>query len=93
MKDLTRKVLESGLINKHTAVLMEKWGYLEPGASDMVGKIQGLNGPTAVTLESNPFKKKEEIRRVLEDFVEDLELLLQPESLERDITNLDKSGV
>jgi hypothetical protein len=26
VKDLTKKVLESGLIDKHLAILMERWG-------------------------------------------------------------------
>ena len=38
MKPIVKKILESGLVDKHTAALMEKWGTLEPGATDLVGK-------------------------------------------------------
>ncbi len=37
MKELTKKILESGLVPKHTALAMEKWGSLDRGASDIVG--------------------------------------------------------
>jgi hypothetical protein len=33
MSELTNKILESGLVDEHTAVLMEKWGYLPEGAA------------------------------------------------------------
>jgi len=38
MKKIVEKILESGLVDKHTALLLEKWGQLERGASDVVGK-------------------------------------------------------
>lgn len=38
MKELTKKILESGLVDKHTTRAMEKWGLLDEGASDLVGK-------------------------------------------------------
>lgn len=38
MKELTKKILEAGLVDKHLAQMMEKWGALEPGATDLVGK-------------------------------------------------------
>lgn len=38
MKELTKKVLESGLIDKHVAQMFEKWGQLEPGATELAGK-------------------------------------------------------
>jgi hypothetical protein len=40
MKELTRKILESGLVEKHAVLLMEKWGQLDPGAADLVGRKQ-----------------------------------------------------
>lgn len=87
MKELTKKVLESGLIDKHLAVLMERWGFLEPGASDSVGpQIQAM---TVVLDSRSQYGKKDQIRKALEDFVEDLEILLQPESLERSVVRLD----
>lgn len=36
MKPVVEKVLASGLVDKHTAALMERWGYLPEGASDKV---------------------------------------------------------
>jgi len=38
MKELVKKVLESGLVDKHVARMMERWGTLEPGAADLVGR-------------------------------------------------------
>lgn len=38
MKPLTRKILESGLITKAVAEMMEQWGHLDGGASDLVGR-------------------------------------------------------
>lgn len=38
MKPLVKKILESGLVDKHSALMFEKWGQLEPGSADMVGK-------------------------------------------------------
>jgi ribosomal protein L25 (general stress protein Ctc) len=40
MKELTRKILEAGLVDKHTAMAMEKWGNLERGSADIVGTNQ-----------------------------------------------------
>lgn len=38
MKDLTEKILKSGLVDKHTAELMEKYGILEEGSADKVNE-------------------------------------------------------
>lgn len=38
MKKLVKKILTSGLVDKHTAQLMEKWGTLESGSADLVNK-------------------------------------------------------
>lgn len=52
MKPITKKILESGLVDKHTAALMERWGVgLERGASDLVGK-EDLRKASAETLTS-----------------------------------------
>lgn len=40
MKELTKKILEAGLVDKHLAAMMERWGTLDPGASDLVGRQQ-----------------------------------------------------
>ncbi len=70
MKELTRIVLESGIVNRSTAVLMERWGQIEPGSADLIDK------------------RKIVAERFLQDFVEELELLLQPEALEREVVRL-----
>ncbi len=36
MKSITKKILTSGLIDKHTALVLERWGQLPEGASDLV---------------------------------------------------------
>lgn len=74
MKELTKLVLESGLVNKSTAVLMERWGQLEPGSVELIDK------------------RKLVAERFLQDFVEDLELLLQPEALEREVIILTQTA-
>ena len=38
MKPIVEKMLKSGLVSKHTAMLMEKWGTLDRGASELVGQ-------------------------------------------------------
>ncbi len=40
MTPLVKKILESGLVEKHAAALLERWGSLEPGSVDLVGKRQ-----------------------------------------------------
>lgn len=88
MKKLTQVVLESGLLDKTMATLMERWGFLEPGASKMVTGTFVLSSEAQI---QNMLGPKAHFRQTLETFVEELELLLQPESIERDVTNLDQS--
>lgn len=38
MKELVKKILEAGLVDKHTALLLEKWRSVDDGAAEMVGK-------------------------------------------------------
>jgi hypothetical protein len=38
MKPLVKKILEAGLVDKHVAKMMERWGTLEPNSSDLVGQ-------------------------------------------------------
>jgi len=38
MKELVKKILESGLVDKHTALLMEKWKSVDDGAASMVSR-------------------------------------------------------
>jgi hypothetical protein len=37
MKPLVKKVLEAGLVEKHTALMLEKWRLLQDGAADLIG--------------------------------------------------------
>lgn len=43
MKDLSKRILESGLVDETTALMMEKWGVLEEGASDLTKKEELKN--------------------------------------------------
>jgi hypothetical protein len=70
MKELTKKVLEAGLIDKTTIRLLERWGTLPP---EEVEKLQ----------------QKQIVAETMELFLEELELLLQPEALERKEVSLD----
>lgn len=40
MKPLVKRVLEAGLVDKHTAQMLERWGQLDQGAADLVGQKQ-----------------------------------------------------
>ena len=51
MKPIVKKVLESGLVDKHMAQLMEKWGYLPEGATELV-KQDALKGATKDQLQA-----------------------------------------
>lgn len=43
MSELTKKILESGLVDQSTAELMEKWGYLPDGSAELAaGKAEAL---------------------------------------------------
>lgn len=63
MKPVMEKILASGLVEKHTAALMEKWGVLDAGAVDMVG-IDDVRKMTKAGLEK---------------FTEELDVLLERE--------------
>lgn len=45
MKPLMEKVLKSGLVEKHTAEMMERWGFLQPESSELVNQ-DALQGAT-----------------------------------------------
>lgn len=85
MKELTKLVLESGLIDKSTATLMERWGQLDPGSIDLIDQQKITKELTKALSGDERF-----IRDTLENFVEELELLLQPEAIERGIIRLDR---
>jgi hypothetical protein len=55
MKPIVKKVLESGLVDKHYAQLMEQWGYLPEGSTELV-KTDALKGAT-----------KEQLQKLAED--------------------------
>jgi len=38
MKPIVKKILEAGLVDKHTALLMEKWKAVDEGAAELVGR-------------------------------------------------------
>lgn len=40
MKPLMKKILESGLVDRRVAAMLEGWGQLEPGAMELVGQKQ-----------------------------------------------------
>lgn len=46
MKQVTEKVLKSGLVDRHMAEMFEKWGNLPPGASEMVPPDDTLKDAT-----------------------------------------------
>lgn len=71
MKELTKKFLESGIVDKTIAKMMERWGMLTPE------ELEVALMPKAVIAET------------LENFLEELEILGQPESLERKEVQLD----
>lgn len=64
MKELTKKILESGLVEKTIGQLLSRWGML-------------------TSEEYSTITQKQIIAETLELFIEDLEILMQPESIER----------
>lgn len=64
MKELTKLLLETGIVERSTARLLQRWGALTP---EEYAKIS----------------QKEVITETLETFVEELELLNQPEAIEK----------
>jgi hypothetical protein len=49
MKPIVKKIIESGLVDRHAVQLMEKWGQVDRGASDLVGR-QDLRAATETSL-------------------------------------------
>lgn len=51
MSELTKRILESGLVDEATAELMEHWGALPEGSADLAkGKSEALAKATKATL-------------------------------------------
>lgn len=71
MKELTKKILESGMVDRAIAKMMSRWGMLSPEELELATK------PKAV------------INETLANFLEELELLNQPEAIERKEVQLD----
>lgn len=67
MKQLTKKILEAGLVEANTVHLMEKWGQVERGSSELVGS-KDLRAATENTLT----KFAEEIEALIEKEREEL---------------------
>lgn len=61
MKPIVKKILESGLVEKNAVLLMEKWGHMDRGASELVG-TKDIRTATESTLT----KFAEEIEDLLE---------------------------
>lgn len=70
MKELTKKLVESGIVDKTLVQLLQRWGSLTPEEYAL------LTHEKVVT-------------ETLDMFIEELELLLQPEALERSVVSLD----
>lgn len=61
MKPISKKIAESGLVPKHTLLLMQRWGYLDP--------------EEPLTTEAEVIQ--EEIREGFAQFVEELDTLIE----------------
>jgi hypothetical protein len=70
MKDLTKKLIESGIVSKTVAQLFQRWGSLTPEDYAQI-------------------TNKQVVSETLELFMEELEILLQPEALDREVVSLD----
>jgi len=72
MKPIVEKILKAGLVDKHTTQLMEKWGQIDRGASDLVG--------------ADDLKKASE--ESLTQFAEEVEMLIEKDREELRETRL-----
>lgn len=64
MKPIVKKILESGLVDKHTALMLEKWRAIDDDAPNLVPDKEDI------------LKAGEEL---LTQFAEDLDLLIEEE--------------
>jgi len=83
MKPIIEKVLESGLVDKGTAQLMELWGYLPDGASDKVNedKLKNATQETLTKL-ANDLAVEVEKEHALRETYLDLERLKWPAAID-----------
>lgn len=70
MKELTEKILKSGIIDKHVATLMERWGAIDPGAADLVDERKKLTKGALIEMleeiqEESELLKTDPIREVV----------------------------
>lgn len=79
MKELTKKILESGIVDRTITKMMERWGMIEP--SDYALEVHEQQ------------TREDVVRETLDAFIEELELLTQPEAIERQETRLDPPAV
>jgi len=79
MKPLTEKILRSGLVDKHTAEMMERYGILEEGASEKVNE-DALKSATREQLVRLADELSEEVEKsnILRETALDLERLRWP---------------
>jgi hypothetical protein len=66
VKPLTKKLLESGVVEKNFAAMLERWGSLESGAVDEV--------------------KSQMVQQSVEDFVEEIDELLEAGAETKEMT-------
>lgn len=79
MKPIIEKVLASGLVDKATAQLMEKWGYLPDGASEKVDDDKLKNATQEVlSVLANDLAVEVEKEHALRETYLDLERLKWP---------------
>lgn len=76
MKPLTQKVLESGLIDKHMAQMLEKWGNLPEGSAELV-KDDALRNAT-----------KEQLTKLGEELGDEVEKLRALKETQLDLDQL-----
>lgn len=73
MKELSKKLIETGVVDRTMAKLFERWGTLPPE------EVEQLN--------------QQRVRETLEAFLEEIDLLTQPEAIEKQEMALDPPGV
>lgn len=92
MKPLTKKVLESGLIDKHMALMLERWKAIPDGASDLVNE-DALKDATKEGLMKLGEELGDEVDklRTLKETQLDLDKLRWPVEVDAVMTNEGKS--
>jgi hypothetical protein len=83
MKPIVTKVLESGLVDKATAQLMELWGYLPEGSVDQVNedRLKGATHDTLKTLANDLAVEVEKEHAIRETYL-DLERIRWPVTIQ-----------